>query len=341
MSIEVRWRTYTQYLKNKYGHSVYRIGIDGGFSCPNREKDRSGGCAFCDGTGASATYFRTEEGKWKRSSSFVNNVASQAPRKVLPLEERLISIENQINKGKAFLKRRYNVDDYSLYFQAWTSTYSSIEDLRKIYDKGLSLYPFTEFIVSTRPDCLDDDVIDLLASYKNKVKDVWVEVGLQSANDETLKLINRGHDSKVYLDRVRALHNKGLKVSTHIITGLPGETEEDLKTTVDLVNEAGSEGIKIHNLDICGGTALYEQYIKGGLSVPSNARALEYCMFVIRRINPEMIVQRLICETPPHRLAAPRGFNDKSLFIKKLNNLLEQVDGYQGDLFNNDRIRED
>jgi radical SAM protein (TIGR01212 family) len=333
-----RYNTYTKYLNDTYGHGVYRVGVDGGFSCPNREWDRSGGCNFCDGTGASPTYYRTKEGRWKRSSSFLKNVANKGPRNVQALDKRLASLELQVEKGMSFIKRRYNVDDYSLYFQAWTSTYADVEELKIIYDKALSLHNFTELIISTRPDCLADDVIDLIASYKNQVKDVWVEVGLQSSNDETLERINRGHRSEDYSLAVQKLHDRDIKVSTHIITGLPNETKEDLKNTINLVNSVGSEGIKIHNLNILGGTTFYDEYLLGELSVPSNERVVEDILYIIRRLKPEIIVQRLIAETPSHRLAAPRKLFDKSMIIKLLEQRMEENNIFQGDLYEVNRL---
>ncbi|MGH4037198.1 MAG: TIGR01212 family radical SAM protein [Sphaerochaeta sp.] len=328
-----RWNTYTQYLIDTYGCSVYRVGVDGGFSCPNRELDRSGGCNFCDGTGASPTYYRTKEGKWKRSSSFQRGVSQKGPRKVAPLDVRLNSLETQVEKGIAFIKRRYKVDSFSVYFQAWTSTYADVEELKTLYDRALSLYDFKELIISTRPDCLNDDIVDLIASYRNKVKDIWVEVGLQTSNDETLEKINRGHTSEDYIKAVAKLHERGIKVSTHIITGLPGETKTDLNNTVDLVNSVKSEGIKIHNLDILGGTTFFDDYLRGEISVPSNDRTVEDCLFILRRLNPDMIVQRLICETPSHRLAAPRHLYDKSMIIKLLKESMDECDAMQGDLY--------
>jgi radical SAM protein (TIGR01212 family) len=334
MSVGLPWRTYKQYLIDTYSTSVYRIGVDGGFSCPNREKDRSGGCVFCDGTGASATYQREGEGIWKRDSSFQKKVAHCGPRKRISLEKRLESLEFQVEKGTNFIKERYNTEGISLYFQAWTSTYAPIDELKAIFDKGLSLYPFTEFIVSTRPDCLDEDVIKLLVSYKQKVKDVWVEVGLQSGNDITLDSINRGHDVETFKKAVIDLHNNGIKVSAHIITGLPNEGYKEYDNTINLINELKIEAIKIHNLDILGGTALFDEYIRGELTVASTSRAIEHCIYFLRRLSPSIIIQRLLCETPPHRLAAPRHFYDKSKFIQYLQRSMNKIDARQGDLYN-------
>jgi len=334
MSVGLPWRTYKQYLIDTYSTSVYRIGVDGGFSCPNRENDRTGGCVFCDGTGASATYQREGEGIWKRDSSFQKKVAHCGPRERISLDKRLKSLEFQVEKGKTFILDRYNTEGMSLYFQAWTSTYAPIDELKAIFDKGLSLYPFTEFIVSTRPDCLDKDVIDLLVSYKQKVKDVWVEVGLQSGNDETLNSINRGHDVATFKKAVIDLHNNGIKVSTHVITGLPNESYKEFDNTINLINELNIEAIKIHNLDILGGTSLFDEYIRGELTVASTSRAIEHCMYFLRRLSPNIIIQRLLCETPPHRLAAPRRFFDKSKFIQYLQRRMNELNAIQGDLYN-------
>ncbi len=327
------WRTYKQYLSDTYSTSVYRVGVDGGFSCPNRENDRSGGCSFCDGLGASAPYQRREEGVWKRDSNFQKSIAHLGPRKILSLEKRLESLETQVQKGKAFLKQRYKTDKMSLYFQAWTSTYAPIDELKTIYDKGLSLHPFTEFIVSTRPDCLDDDVVKLLSSYKHKVKDVWVEVGLQSGNNNTLAAINRGHDVETFKNAVTKLHDNGIKVSSHIITGLPEEDYKEFDKTIRLINELKIEAVKIHNLDVLGGTALFEQYIRGELTVSSTTRAVENCLYFLRRLSPNIIIQRLLCENPPHRLAAPRRFVDKSKFIQLLQKRMNALNARQGDLY--------
>ena len=221
----------------------------------------------------------------------------------------------------------------SLYFQAWTSTYAPIDELKTIYDKGLSLHPFTEFIVSTRPDCLDDDVVKLLSSYKHKVKDVWVEVGLQSGNNNTLAAINRGHDVETFKNAVTKLHDNGIKVSSHIITGLPEEDYKEFDKTIRLINELKIEAVKIHNLDVLGGTALFEQYIRGELTVSSTTRAVENCLYFLRRLSPNIIIQRLLCENPPHRLAAPRRFVDKSKFIQLLQKRMNALNARQGDLY--------
>ncbi|MBO5769626.1 MAG: TIGR01212 family radical SAM protein [Spirochaetales bacterium] len=321
-----RWQSYPEYLKSKYGHPIYRIGVDGGFSCPNREKTRHGGCAFCDGTGSVAVYQRNTESGFFRNSGYIDEVASR-------ILDRFASIEAQIEKGKGFIKRRYKAEEFALYFQSWTNTYDSADNLKKIYDKALSFGPFREFIISTRPDCLDDDILDLLESYKTDDMEVWVELGLQSSNDETLRRINRGHDAACYMEAAKKLKARGLKISTHVIFGLPGETREDYINTIKWVNKANSDAIKIHNLHVSGGTLLNEEYLEGLFTAASTERHLENTELGLRYLKPDVIVQRLICETPMHRLAAPRHFADKYLFLSHLQRRMEDNGTMQGDLY--------
>ncbi len=166
--------SYSDYLKNRYGKTVYRVGVDGGFSCPNRKNGRPDhGCSFCGAFGARSAY--------------------------LGDTEQLIG--DQIKKSIGFLKRRYKAEEFILYFQAYSSTFGKIEEIKKVYDYGLSLGNFKELVVSTRPDCITDEICELLTSYRSKDFDVWVELGLQSSNDSTLDRINRGHS---YSDFVNA-----------------------------------------------------------------------------------------------------------------------------------------
>ena len=321
-----RWNTYSSYLKSRYGHPVYRIGVDGGFSCPNRNADKSGGCAFCDGTGSVAVYQRQSESGFFHDSDFESEVSSR-------IIARYASIENQIRKGQAFVKARYKTEDVSLYFQSWTNTYDSVDNLKRIYDRALSLGRFRELIISTRPDCIDEEKARLLSSYITADRDVWVELGLQSANDNTLSYINRGHSAASYMEASELLHSFGLKVSTHIIIGLPYETRADYDRTLRFVNDAGSEAVKIHNLHVAGGTRLEDEYREGLFTASSTLRHLENAERALRLLKKDIIVQRLVCETPMHRLAAPRHFYDKSRFLTALESRMNEHDTRQGDLY--------
>lgn len=321
-----RWNNYREYLLEKYGTSLYRVGVDGGFSCPNRTKEREGGCTFCDGTGSIAVYQRTNESAFRHDSSFDEEVSEEVLL-------RFQSIENQIKKGLEFIQRRYKAKLAALYFQSWTNTYDSAENLKRIYDLALSCGDFSQFIVSTRPDCVGEDVADLLAQYITPEREVWVELGLQSASDETLKRINRGHTLSDYITCAERLHKRGIKICTHVIIGLPGEERKDFIKTAEALNQVGSEGVKIHNLHIPGGTRMAQDYLDGEIVSWSTERYMNEVQYFLRLLNPGMIVQRLVCETPAHRLMAPRHFMDKSLFLRTLNDKMERDDTRQGDLY--------
>ncbi len=323
------WNNYRDYLEKKYGGPFYRVGVDGGFNCPNRSSDHSGGCAFCDGTGSVAVYQRSSESAFTRSSDYSEGVASR-------ITTRYASIERQILKGLEFIKRRYKADKAALYFQSWTNTYDTIDNLKKIYDKALGYFPFSELIVSTRPDCMDDDVCSLLSSYITPEREVWVELGLQSANDETLERINRGHDASCYTKASLRAKSYGLKVSTHIILGLPGENRDDYRRTALCINNASSDAVKIHNLHICGGTRILDDFYSGEVVSSSTLRHKEDSAYVLRLLNPDIIIQRLVCDTPMHRLVEPRHFMDKSLFLKTLDEYMKENGFHQGDLYSPD-----
>ena len=321
-----RWTNYSEYLKRRHGHSVYRIGVDGGFSCPNRRSDKTGGCAFCDGTGSVAVYQRKAESGYTRLSSYDAEVASGILKPQLTIRE-------EIERGRSFLKRRYGAEGFALCFQSYTNTYDTVDNLRRKYDEALSVMDFEEFIVSTRPDTVPDEVLSLLSSYRTERRDVWVEFGLQSADDSTLKYINRGHDTACYLDAVTRAHEHGLLVSTHIILGLPGEGRESFIRSAEMLNRAGSDAVKIHNLHITGGTELADEYLDGVITAMSEERTLEAVELFLRHLAPEIIVERMISETPYHRLIAPRKFPDKSKFLSHLDARMTRNNTRQGDCY--------
>ncbi len=304
-------------MRETYGARVYRLGVDGGFSCPNRGPDRSsGGCAYCDRYGSLSTYQRTSSGP-----SVGGN-----------LEKRLQWIGDQIDGGLAFLRRRYKAEYFILYFQAFSSTYDSLSNLKRIYDFGLSRYPFVELAVSTRPDCIGRGTADLLASYKTEERDVWVELGLQSADDRTLRRINRGHDRECFEKAFLLLKERGLKIAVHLIFGLPGEDLSDIERTVRYVLKHGPEGLKIHNLHIPADTMLAGEYKRGELTVPSLPRHLDYTIKMLELIPKDIIIMRLTCDTPDDRLLAPRGPWSKAFFYKRLGEEMKLRGTWQGKL---------
>lgn len=321
----MRWNTYSEYLRRKYGMRVFRIGVDASFSCPNRTKERKGGCAFCDGTGSVAVYQRSGEGGFHHDSAYDRAVAEST----ISYD---VDLKTQIEKGKRFLKRRYGAEAYSLYFQSFTNTYGSIEYLKKVYDEALGYGPFKELIISTRPDCIDDERLSLIAGYKEKGVDVEIELGLQSANDDTLRYINRGHDTACYVEAARKIKEWGIFLSTHVILGLPGEGRDDYIRSAE-VTSLYSDAVKIHNLNIAGGTRFADEYAAGKISLLSLDEYLDAVEVFLTHLRPDVIIQRLISETPAHRLIAPRDFPDKSKFISLLEKKMESDGLWEGSFY--------
>jgi uncharacterized protein len=327
------WLDYKSALIAKYGEPVYRIGVDGGFSCPNRNSNGRGGCIYCDVKGSSAVYQRKSESNYRRNSGFVPNIDSIAdPRRPATLESRKESILQQIQRGAAFIDMRYPGSGRSMYFQAFTNTFDTIQNLRELYDCALSTDSYREFIVSTRPDCLSPQVVQLLESYKSKVETVWVELGLQSGNDETLQRIGRGHTVQDFSNACARLHEAGINISAHVILGLPGETYSHIECTAAVIRANPLQAIKIHNLHVVAGTQLFDMYAQGELSVASMDRHLSETIFLLRRIPSDIAIQRFVSDTPMHRLAAPRSFGDKGVFLNRLRDQMEKQNVFQGDL---------
>jgi len=317
------FRRYSRYLRKKYGHSVYRISVDAGFTCPHRGPDGSGGCSFCDELGSRAAY--QEE---------IVDGSKLCIRRGQPVDEnRLELIRRQIRRGEDFLVRRYQAQSFILYFQAFTNTFAPPEDLKRIYDYALSLSQFRELIVSTRPDCIDAARADLLSSYRNPDFDVWVELGLQSAHNPTLRRVHRAHTAEDFDRAFRILRQRNLKITVHLIFGLPGEDRERIMKTIDYVAGLEPEAVKIHNINVARGTLLEKEYLAGEYTVPSDTRHLEYVIEALRRLPRTAIIQRVTCDTDADRRTAPLHFMAKNRFYQLLDRAMITRGFAQGDLF--------
>jgi radical SAM protein (TIGR01212 family) len=302
----VLFKQYSQYLRDKYGETVYRVGVDGGFSCPNRGVDRdSPGCAYCDVFGVRSAY----------------------------LGEETQALEEQVRKSIAVLKKRYKAETSILYFQAYSSTWGSVSELKKIYDHGLSLGNFIELVVSTRPDCIDKEIARLLGSYVRKDFNVWVELGLQSAQEDTLIRINRGHTRDQFEKAFNLLREAGVKIAVHLIFGLPGEDQNLIMESVDYLAALKPEGIKFHNLHIPSGSPLYGEYEAGELSFPDSRRHVLYLVDALERIPEETIIMRMTTDTPRLRHRVPGVFLNKSSTYNLVSAELERRGTRQGKLY--------
>lgn len=313
----MRWLTYSSYLDEKYGKKLYRVGVDGGFSCPNRDKDGSKGCIFCDGSGAVAVYQRTFEKGYELKKEL--------------LKARISGIEEQVKRGLSFIKRRYKADEAALYFQSYSNTYDSVENLKKVYDYALSLYDFRQLIVSTRPDLLSNEVCALLKSYETENRDVWVELGLQSANDDTLKKINRGHDVECFISAVKRAKTHGLHVTAHVLLMPSYDDLSSIDKLIKIINDTNCDGIKIHNIHITHNTELERRYLEEGCFASiSYKRHIMLLSYIISRLKSNIIIERLMTETPRARLVYPIIYPDKRDLIEDLEVYMEENNLFQG-----------
>lgn len=295
--------TYSRYLRERHGCDVYRVAVDAGFTCPNRGPDRTRpGCSYCDADGSRAPYLAGCAG----------------------------SLERQVREGIAFYRRTRREAGFILYFQAYSNTNAPVETLRRLYDEGLALSEFRGMNVATRPDCLDEEKADLLASYAERGLEVWVELGLQTANDETLARIGRGHTAADFARAFDMLRRRRLKIAVHLIFGLPGEGRREIEQTMRNLARLRPDGVKIHNLHVPEGTSMAREYRRGELAVPGPERHLEYVIAAIELLPPETVIMRLTCDTPAEKLAAPRGFWSKERFLARLGAEMQARGARQG-----------
>lgn len=301
---EEPFRSYARYLREKYGRTVYRVAVDAGFSCPNRGPDRSRpGCSYCDEQGARAPYLGD-----------------------------LADIGRQIHSAASFLRRRYGAESYLLYLQAFSNTFAPPDRLREIYDFCLRQADFRELVVSTRPDCVDGPVADLLASYTRRGIEVWVELGLQTAHDATLERVRRGHTVADFTRAWRLLRESGVRLAAHLIFGLPGEGLAEILESAAFIAALEPDGVKIHNLHIPRSSRMFEEYLAGELTVPAPGRHLDYVVRALEMLPPPTVVMRLTCDTPEDRLAAPRGFWPKGRFYEAVRRRMRDIPTWQGRL---------
>jgi hypothetical protein len=301
---DLPYNSYALYLREKYDRPAYRVSVDGGFSCPNRSGRSGPGCSYCDEQGSRAPYLAHTAG-----------------------------IEEQVRAALGFLRSRYNAEVFLLYFQAFSSTNAKPRDLERIYDAALDLAEFRELIVSTRPDCVDEEKAALLGSYRARGLDVWLELGLQSARDRTLQRIGRGHSAADFSASYDILKRHGLKVAVHLIFGLPGESAEDIRETVRFTARLEPDGVKIHNLHIPARSPLAGEFLRGEITAPGPQRHMEYLISALEHLPAGCLIMRLTCDTPRERLHAPRWFGEKQSFRDRLVKEMRRRGARQGRLY--------
>lgn len=292
--VVIMYKDLNTYYKERFGHKVYKLSLDGGMTCPNRDGTCGiSGCIFC-----------SEKGSGEFAAPFCEDIAIQ-------LENAKKKVEHKNPSGK-----------YMPYFQSFSGTYAKIEHLRKIYTEAIKPNFTVGLSVATRPDCLPREVIKLLSEI-NKIKPVFVELGLQTVHDSTAKYINRGYETKVYFEAVERLKKEGIEVITHIILGLPGETEEMMLKTVSEVGRV-TDGIKFHLLYVVKGTLLEEEYKKGKLkeyTLEEYAGLLKKC---IKLLPQNVVVHRLTGDGDKKTLISPLWTADKKRVLNYLRKFLAE-----------------
>lgn len=298
------YRTFNNYLKEYFGERVYRVPIDAGFTCPNRDGVRAfGGCTFCDDRGSGA-----------------------------PTIDTAANVRGQMEKGINRIRRRFKANKFLAYFQAFSNTYAPEAALRQLYDVAFEFPDVAGICIGTRPDCVEDNILDLLAEYNEKTF-VWLELGLQSAFNETLDKINRGHSAEEFFDAVERAKKRNLKVATHLIFGLPEETDEMMLETVRKVAQCPIDAVKIHQLCIYKGTPMEIDYRMGNLPVLDEDRYVRLVADALELLPPDMVIMRLVAEGSEDEIIAPAWAFEKERIMKKIDAELVSRDSYQGKKF--------
>ena len=296
--------TFSEFLKKRFGQKVYKVTLDAGFSCPNRDGTLSSeGCIFCDDSGSFSRLYSP----------------------TLPIEE-------QLHVGMQKIKNRYHAEKFLAYFQAYTNTYKPVSDLKDLYDR-VFIDDIVGMSIGTRPDCVDDEKLDLISSYNVGNRFIQVEYGIQSVNEKTLKFINRGHDFACFEKACKKSKERGLTVCAHVILGLPNETYDDMMQTAKTLASMGIDGIKIHMLAVMEGTKIHKMFNDGKINLMSEDDYITTVCDFLEYLPPEMIVQRLAGNGKREIRIQPRWLGKKLELVGKMEKEFERRGTKQGSKF--------
>ena len=288
------------YLKEKFGEKIFKVSLDGGFTCPNRDGTLSyKGCIFCSESG---------------SGEFTG--------------DRKNTITSQINEQIKFLGRGEN-KKYIAYFQNFTGTYGNIEHLRSVYEEANKHPSIVGIAIATRADCLSEEVLGLLSKFNEKTH-LWIEIGLQTVNDKTAEIINRGYKTEIFTEKMKELNKRNIKVVTHVIIGLPNENKNDVFSTIDYINEQKTWGIKLHLLYILKNTGLFEYYKSNPFEIMKKEEYISLVTEIISRLDKKIVIHRLTGDAPWKDLYEPKWSTDKRGILNGINKLLKEKKIYQG-----------
>lgn len=304
-----KMKTMNDYCREKFGKKLYKLSLDGGFTCPNRDGTKgTGACIFCSSSGS---------GDFAEAGN---------------------DIGQQIEKAKARVAHKNKGGGYIAYFQSFTSTYAPVERLEGLFLEAINHPDIDVLSVATRPDCLPDEVLELLGEL-NKIKPVWVELGLQTSKKESIGYIGRCYDNEEYINAVERLHEKGIYVITHIILGLPGEDAGDMKNTLLFALENKTDGIKLQLLHILRDSRLFGEYEKGRVNALTKAQYLEILMSLLPLIPENVAVHRITGDGNKNTLVAPMWSADKKDALNSISRIIRLTEKHKGYVFR--KIREE
>lgn len=299
-----RYYSLDAYLKNTFGKKLYKLSLNGGMSCPNRDGRISyGGCIFCS-TGGSGDF----------------------------TADPLLPVGEQISYAKSLVSAKYSGNDYIAYFQAYTNTYAPVERLEALFMPVIQRDDISVLSVATRPDCLEPEKLRLISRLA-RIKPVWVELGLQTIHPQTAELINRGYELSCYDEAVRGLKNAGADVITHMIIGLPQESREDMLSTAGYIGRSGADGIKLQLLHVLENTRLAEMYRSGGYAPMDEKEYISLVADILTVLPPDMVIHRLTGDGSKKELIAPRWSGDKRHVLNAISHEMKVRNIVQGSAF--------
>ena len=295
---------YGTWIRHRFPFRVQKISIDAGFTCPNRDGRLStGGCIYCDNRTFNPAYCQRKD-----------------------------SITQQLEAGKQFFARKYPEMKYLAYFQAYTNTYASISHLRELYEEALSVKDIVGIVIGTRPDCISDELLDYLEDL-NRRTFLIVEYGVESANDDTLRRINRGHSFAQSRLAIEKTHQRGILTGAHIILGLPGEDAQENLRQAPLISSLPIDILKIHQMQIIRDTRLADEFEQKPFHIYSVDEYIELIANYIQRLRKNLVLERFVSQSPKELLIAPQWGLKNHEFTDLLNNYLKNHQIHQGDLF--------
>ena len=298
------YNDYGTWLRQRFPYKVQKISVDAGFTCPNRDgRLGTGGCIYCNNDSFNPSYCQREK-----------------------------SGKQQLVEGKEFFRRKYPEMRYMAYFQAFTNTYSTLDHLKSLYEEALDVEDVVGLVIGTRPDCIDDTLLNYLTQLARQTM-VTLEYGIETANDDTLRLIRRGHDFQCVRDAVERTKGRGIVIGGHVILGLPGEDAEESVRQATIMSELGLDVLKIHQMQIIRGTRLAQMYAENPFHLYSPEEYSELIVRYLEHLSEDMVVERFASQSPKEMLIAPKWGLKNYELTNLIVNKMKREGRRQGSLF--------